>query len=71
MADKPKISLLVKTPRVPNYIFLDGLHEGAKVGIEHLSEAQLRAVGEAFTDELIAQAKRRRVVPATPDPTVR
>lgn len=57
---EPKVELKIKAPRPPSYVFLEGLHENAKIGIEHLSDDQLRAVGEAFTRELIAHAKNRR-----------
>lgn len=59
----PTVALKIKTPRVPSYVFIEGLHDGAKIGVEHLTDEQLRAVGAAFTDDLIAHAHRRAASP--------
>jgi hypothetical protein len=57
---QPTVAVKIKAPRVPSYVFLEGLDGNAKIGIEHLTEEQLRAVGTAWTDALIAHAIHRR-----------
>lgn len=48
------VRAIVELPRLPNFI---RLHEGAMLPIDAFSEEELRALGAAWTDALVAKAK--------------
>ena len=48
-----------ETPLTPNYV--RAKDDGGSVAIHHLADADLRRIGKAWTEELLAKAQRRRV----------
>ena len=46
------------TPRIPNFLKQT---DGTMLPIEAIADSGLRKIGEAFTEELIEKAQKRRV----------
>ena len=59
------VNAAITVPKVPNFVFYDGTE--AKISIADLSNAELRALAEAWTEALIERAEVLRRDPATPD----
>ncbi len=59
------VEAAITVPRVPNFVFYDGTE--AKVSIADLSDAELKALAEAWTEALMERAEVLRLDPATPD----
>lgn len=61
LKNQKEISVQVKfrLPTLPNFIVLAG-NEHLSIPIHHASDAELRAIGEAWTEALIERAKRKR-----------
>lgn len=55
-----EVNLKVRTPAVPRYLTLDlgKDRKGVNLPLAHLTEAELRAVGEAWTAALLAEAAK-------------
>ena len=51
------IDVQVRTPKVPNFVFLElpGAERGVKVPISQLTVADVEKLGEAWTADLIAR----------------
>lgn len=56
----PTVTVPIEVPRVPNFVRLMG---GGTVGVEHLTEDQLRELGAAWTEALVKNAALRRAYP--------
>jgi len=49
----------VETPKVPNFFIQP---DGGKLPIEAVTNEGLREIGEAFTQELVEQAQKKRAI---------
>ncbi len=61
-----QILVKVKTPSVPDFVrlaFSDGV-----IPIQDLSEDELRQIGEAWTQELVAKAIRKQLAARNEEP---
>ena len=56
------VTATVQTPIVPNFLLQEG---GGSLPIEAVSDEGLRLIGEAWIEELLAKAARRRKKPKT------
>lgn len=56
----------IKLPVLPNYLTLAGKWSETRLDVGELDEATLRALGAAWTEALVAHAKRRSPTNANP-----
>lgn len=60
MTDRITIGRRYATPRCPNFLLpIDGIEAG-KIPIGDLTDAEIRKVAEAWTEQLMIVAKRQR-----------
>lgn len=62
MSEHMAVSVAVQLPMTPNYIRLSA---GGNIDIASLTEAELREIGKAWTDSLVAKAMARKVAPTS------
>lgn len=56
---KVNMNAIIKIPRVPNFIREDG--GDGNFSVADFTDEQLREIGSAWTDDLIENAKRKRI----------
>jgi hypothetical protein len=56
MSTKVTVKAAVNVPKVPNFL----RYGGGTIDVAHVADEYLRELGAAWTEELIANAQRRR-----------
>lgn len=58
MSRRMMVDLSIHIPEVPNFIQLEG--GSGKIPLSKFAEAELREIGSAWTDDLVARANEMR-----------
>jgi len=56
---KTKVNITIGIPQVPNFLFREG-DRSKSFSVAEVSNDDLKKLGEAWTEELIANAERKR-----------
>ena len=56
-----EIALKVKLPKLPNFLFLEGVADNAKVPVSGLTDKQAEQVGEALKNGFIKHVRQLRM----------